>query len=280
MFEEFYQIGNPERDRARGLGLGLAIVKRLTTLLGCPLTLRSVPGKGSVFKLGLPLSHSPLADEAVSSEPVPLSPSPGLILVIDDEVAIQDAMRSLLGEWGHEVIVAGSCAQMLERVANRAQRPDLIICDYRLRGAENGIEVIERLQSEYNHDIPAMLVTGDTGPERLQEAQQSGHLLLHKPVARGKLRAAIGNLMSAGVQNDAETLIRVCAVRARTPQLQQIGLPRRAGRLRAVHHVQRLEDGGDVRLDGLVGQAQATADLLVRLALAQQAQHLQLALGE
>ena len=120
-----------------------------------------------------------------------------MILVIDDEVAIQDAMRSLLGEWGHEVIVAGSCEQMLERVANRPQRPDLIICDYRLRGAENGIEVIERLQSEYNHDIPAMLVTGDTGPERLQEAQQSGHLLLHKPVARGKLRAAIGNLMSA-----------------------------------------------------------------------------------
>ena len=204
VFDEFYQIGNPERDRARGLGLGLAIVKRLTTLLGCPLTLQSVPGKGSVFKLVLPLSHSPQADEPTPSDPMPLAPSPGLILVVDDELAIQEAMHSLLGEWGHEVIVAGSCEQMLQRVANRSQRPDLIICDYRLRGDENGIQVIERLRSEYNHDIPAMLVTGDTGPERLQEAQQSGHLLLHKPVPRGKLRAAIGNLMSSAAADPAE----------------------------------------------------------------------------
>jgi signal transduction histidine kinase/CheY-like chemotaxis protein len=204
VFEEFYQIDNPERDRAKGLGLGLAIVKRLTTLLDCPLTLASVPGKGSVFKLSLPLSDGTLAEDTPSSDPTPLAPAAGLILVIDDELAIQDAMRSLLTEWGHEVIVAGSCEEMLARVADRPTRPDLIICDYRLRGAENGIDVIERLQSEFNHDIPAMLVTGDTGPQRLQEAQQSGHLLLHKPVPRSKLRAAIGNLMSSGGADAAE----------------------------------------------------------------------------
>lgn len=204
VFEEFYQLGNPERDRAKGLGLGLAIVRRLTTLLDCPLTLTSELGKGSVFKLAVPLSEGPLAEEAASSDAAPQSPSAGLILVVDDELAIQDAMRSLLTEWGHEVIVAGSCEQMLARIAHCTARPDLIICDYRLRGAENGIEVIERLRSEYNHDIPAMLVTGDTGPDRLKEAQQSGHLLLHKPVPRGKLRAAIGNLMSAAAPDAAE----------------------------------------------------------------------------
>ncbi|MEQ1805567.1 MAG: HAMP domain-containing sensor histidine kinase [Burkholderiaceae bacterium] len=48
VFEEFYQLDNPERDRINGLGLGLAIVKRLTTLLDCPVTLASEPGKGSV----------------------------------------------------------------------------------------------------------------------------------------------------------------------------------------------------------------------------------------
>ena len=197
VFEEFYQLGNAERDRSKGLGLGLAIVQRLSTLLDCPLMLASEPGKGSVFRLAVPLSHSAPASEEEASDAASLSPSAGLILVIDDEVAIQAAMRSLLTEWGHEVIVAGSCEQMLERVAHCRTRPGLIICDYRLRGPENGIEVIERLQSEFNHDIPAMLVTGDTGPDRLQEAQRSGHLLLHKPVPRSKLRAAIGNLMGA-----------------------------------------------------------------------------------
>jgi signal transduction histidine kinase/CheY-like chemotaxis protein len=196
VFEEFYQIDNPERDRAKGLGLGLAIVKRLSALLDSPLTLASAPGRGSVFKLSVPLADVSHAEDVAGSDAAPLAPPPGLILVIDDELAIQDAMRSLLSGWGHEVIAAGSCEEMLMRVADRQARPDLIICDYRLRGAENGIEVIERLQSEYNHDIPAMLVTGDTGPQRLQEAQRSGYLLLHKPVPRGKLRAAIGNLMS------------------------------------------------------------------------------------
>jgi len=53
---------------------------------------------------------------------------------------------------------------MLERIATSPVRPDLIICDYRLRDGENGIAVIERLQSEYNEDIPAVLITGDTAP--------------------------------------------------------------------------------------------------------------------
>ena len=68
-------------------------------------------------------------------------------------------------------------------------------CDYRLCEHENGIAVIQRLQSEFNEDIPALLITGDTAPDRLLEAQASGFFLLHKPVANSKLRAAIGNLI-------------------------------------------------------------------------------------
>lgn len=201
IFEEFYQLDNFEHDRAKGLGLGLAIVQRLTKLLDCPLTFESVPGKGSVFKFSVPLSEEALPPQSAVAESASPTASSGLILVIDDETAILEAMRSLLSEWGHEVVVAGSCQQMLERIGRLRTRPVLIICDYRLRGAENGIEVIERLQLEFNHAIPAMLITGDTGPERLMEAQKSGFLLLHKPVPRGKLRAAIGNLTGAVVRD-------------------------------------------------------------------------------
>jgi signal transduction histidine kinase len=197
VFEEFYQLDNPERDRVKGLGLGLAIVKRLSTLLECPLVLESEPGKGSMFGISLPLADVQGLPLAAALE-LPASPlARGLILVVDDEMAIQEAMRSLLSGWGHEVIVAGSCAQMLERLATCATRPNLIICDYRLRDHENGIAVVRRLQSEFNADIPALLITGDTAPERLQEAQESGFFLLHKPVANAKLRAAIGNLIQS-----------------------------------------------------------------------------------
>lgn len=196
VFQEFFQIGNPERDRAKGLGLGLAIVKRLAALLDLPLDFRSVPGRGSVFSIAVPLGRVP-DTLGVPAEPAESALPRGLILVIDDEVAIQEGMRSLLSSWGHEVIVAGSGAEMLALTATCPTRPDLIICDYRLRAAESGIEVIRRLQSEFNEDIPAVLVTGDSAPERLLEARDSGLMLLHKPVANARLRAAISHLMSA-----------------------------------------------------------------------------------
>ena len=119
----------------------------------------------------------------------------GLILVIDDEVAIQQAMSTLLTGWGHRVFVAGSAAAMQAQLADCYDKPDLIICDYRLRGEQTGIVAIRQLAEAYNDDIPAVLITGDTAPDRIGEAQASGHLLLHKPLSNSRLRAAIGQLM-------------------------------------------------------------------------------------
>ena len=199
VFREFFQLSNLERDRAKGLGLGLAIVDRLAKLLDCPVTLRSTPGKGSVFKISVALAQRQRLG-APSPQGAPRFAMPrGLILVIDDDRVIQSAMQSLLSSWGHDVIVAGSGAEMLDRVATVSRRPDLIICDYRLRDGENGIGVIKRLQSHYSERVPAVLITGDTASDRLQEAQESGLVLLHKPVAEIKLRATVGNLMRARV---------------------------------------------------------------------------------
>lgn len=195
VFQEYYQIGNPERDRAKGLGLGLAIVRRLSQLLNCALTLRSEPGRGSCFEIVVPFATR---DSADASETVEVgSLATGLVLVIDDEVAIREAMASLLGGWGHEVITAGSGDEAIKRLSQCPDKPDLIISDLRLRDNENGIEVIDRLRSEYNETIPALLITGDTAAGRLVEAQKSGLLLLHKPVPNSKLRAAIANLIKA-----------------------------------------------------------------------------------
>lgn len=198
VFEEFYQVGNPERDRTRGVGLGLAIVKRLTTLLGHRLDLRSQPGRGSCFAVEVPIAETgeahPIVAPAESLAPVQLGS--GLILVLDDELTIQIAMKTLLEGWGYRVLAAGSGDEMLEAIATAAEAPRLIVCDYRLRDNETGTMVVERLRSEFNDDIPAMLITGDTAPDRLREAEASGLLLLHKPVPNSKLRAAIAHLTS------------------------------------------------------------------------------------
>ena len=118
MFEEYYQVGNPERDQTKGLGLGLAIVRRLAELLGCELELRSEPGRGSCFEFTLPLAK----DAPIAAEP---EPSPenrrgalagGLIVVVDDEQAIRQATASLLTGWGFHVVAAASGDEAVARL--------------------------------------------------------------------------------------------------------------------------------------------------------------------
>jgi signal transduction histidine kinase/CheY-like chemotaxis protein len=196
IFQEYYQLGNPERDRTKGLGLGLAIVRRLVDLLGCELKVRSRLGYGSRFEVSVPIATEAIQASKQSSGGTSGALAHGFIVVIDDELAIRNAMSALLKGWGHEVIVAGSGDDAIDCLSDYAQRPDLIICDYRLRDGENGIDVIEQLRSEYNEAIPAMLITGDTAPDRLAEAKASSLLLLHKQVSNGKLRAAIVNLIA------------------------------------------------------------------------------------
>ncbi|MEO8062209.1 MAG: ATP-binding protein [Pseudomonadota bacterium] len=197
IFKEFYQVANPERDRSKGVGLGLAIVRRLTALLGHPLKVRSAPNRGSMFALELPQSDAAISATVPAAEEGVDLPATGLILVVDDEATIQMAMKSLLEGWGFKAIVAGTFDEMLAQLANCPDRPALIICDYRLRAHEDGINVIERLRAEYNDDdIPGMLITGDTAPDRLKEAQESGLLLLHKPVSNSRLRASISHLVA------------------------------------------------------------------------------------
>lgn len=188
IFEEFFQLGNPERDRRQGLGLGLAIARRLAVLMACPLTLSSMPGRGSVFALALPPAR-PDADLPVVRE---IAMRRGrFIVVIDDEIDIQRAMRELLVRWGHRVLVAGSCGDALVLLTDIPDMPDLILADYRLRDGENGLDGVERLREEYNADIPALILTGDTAPERLREASERGHRLLHKPLRPYALERAL-----------------------------------------------------------------------------------------
>jgi signal transduction histidine kinase len=204
VFQEYYQLGNAERDRSKGLGLGLAIVRRLIKLLNCELKLRSQPGRGSCFEISVPRSNELKKGVEKGAAAASGAFARGLIVVIDDESAIQRAMFSLLKGWGHDVVTGGSGEEVMRHLAIQPRRPDLIICDYRLREGENGIEVIERLRSEYNQDVPALLITGDTAPDRLIEAQASGLILLHKPVPNSKLRAAIANLIGSDKDDDAE----------------------------------------------------------------------------
>lgn len=200
IFEEFYQVGNPERDRRRGLGLGLAIVRRLAQLLGHRLDMSSTVGGGSVFSVEIPLGQDVCAESpaACAQALSPASLAGRCIVVVDDERAVREGMESLLRGWGCRVITAGSAAEALQQLDAASGAPDLVIADYRLRDGENGIDAIRCLQTALGSSVPAILITGDTAPSRLNEAAASGYPLLHKPVRPAKLRALISGKMREG----------------------------------------------------------------------------------
>jgi signal transduction histidine kinase/CheY-like chemotaxis protein len=190
VFEEFHQVGNIERDREKGLGLGLAIVRRLAGLLHLVVVLRSREGCGTLFAIDLPAGTVVVTApaEAVGGETG--DGFPGLrVLVVDDENDILLAMTAVLQRWGCDVIAVESLALAREAMATRGWEPQMVIADLRLRDGESGIAVLDALRGAGESRLPALLITGDTSPERLQDIQDSGYRFLHKPASAARLRA-------------------------------------------------------------------------------------------
>lgn len=189
IFSEYHQLQNPERDRRKGLGLGLAIVRRLCQLLDIPISVKSKLGAGSTFTLTVPRGDEskiiPALPEDESYDHDALS-----LVVIDDEQDIVEGMEQLLSGWGHKVIAATSIQGALSALENEAA-PDVIIADFRLGGQASGLDAIRVISEEFNCDIPALLVTGDTAPERLIQAASASVPVLYKPLEPNVLKEAL-----------------------------------------------------------------------------------------
>ena len=199
IFGEFYRLAGAERDGSRGLGLGLAIVDRLGRLLGHPIEINSQPGRGSRFSMLVPLAavrREPAAPPFALQDVAAFDRlKDRLVVVIDDDELVRDGMGRLLQGWQCQVVTAASDEPILTRLAAEGRRPDLIISDYQLADGRTGLQAIERLRGALGEAIPALLISGDTAPERLREASASGHQLLHKPVAPARLRATLNHLL-------------------------------------------------------------------------------------
>ncbi|MBI2236593.1 MAG: PAS domain S-box protein [Magnetospirillum sp.] len=189
IFEEFTQLGNPERDRSQGLGLGLAIVERLARLLGHRIAVRSEPGRGSVFSVEVPRIDALAATAPARRRRTLAAPGAGrLVVIIDDEPVVLKGLSMVLKNWGYEVIAAGSEAEAMDKLAGQDKAPSMILADYRLREGHTGTEAVAHIRDRFQSAIPSILITGDSAPERLREAEASGLAILHKPVQPPELR--------------------------------------------------------------------------------------------
>jgi len=214
IFEEFYQVDNPGRDRSRGLGIGLSIVQRLSRLLGHPVEMHSRPGRGTHFRVVLPaMSAQPASPPGLLAAGLTegrqqamrraASVLPARVLLLDDESDIREAMTGLLRSYGVDASAVedeAGAAAVLEQARREARPFDLLMCDYRLADGADGLDVGLRLCREGRGGaaaLPLLLVTGETSPDRLQRVRESGIPVLFKPVGADSLLHAMKQAIAA-----------------------------------------------------------------------------------
>jgi PAS domain S-box-containing protein len=198
VFDEYYQTFRNLDEARHGVGLGLSIARRVARLLGCSLDVTSTLGQGSCFTLGVPrVGERVIAASETPKSATSIAAEDGLVLVVDDEVAVADATAMLLGTAGMDVVVATGSQQALEKILAGGRAPGLLICDYHLGRKENGIEAIRRIREATRPSLPTIVVSGDTstGIVKTLNAVDGCHLL-SKPVDAGELLELSARLLS------------------------------------------------------------------------------------
>jgi CheY-like chemotaxis protein len=188
IFQEFQRLPQSRATEA-GLGLGLAIVERLCRLLAHPLRVQSVPDRGSVFALQLPVT----APEPVLPQLMlpALDKANASIWVIDNDATICQAMDTLLTSWGYQVQSGADAAAFSAQA-----KPDLLIVDYQLADGLLGTTVAQQLKSQAGFaDLPVLMITANSQQQLAIELKQQGYQLLYKPVRPLQLKSMLRHLL-------------------------------------------------------------------------------------
>ena len=212
IFEEFRQLDNTARERSRGLGLGLSIVRRLGSLLGHPISVQSLPGKGSVFSVALPICApaiflTPGAAASVQSKTgisdagfAPSLPArrTGAILVVDDDPEVRALLALILSDNGLSPMVVPDGPAAMALIDSGAAAPDLLLTDYNLPNGMDGLVVASQVRARLGAALPVIMLTGDISTRALSAIAGQRCLQLNKPVKPRDLILAIQTLLPAG----------------------------------------------------------------------------------
>jgi PAS domain S-box-containing protein len=193
IFQEYYQ-GAHGAERG-GFGLGLAIVRRMGEMLDHRIDVRSTPGKGTAFLIEVPRGDS--NDDAAEGAQAPTYERghfPGVILAVEDEASVRASLSRMLRTRGVEAIVVATANDALARVSRQEIRPDLLLCDYNLRGSANGVDTVNALRAALAWNIPAIVMTGDIRSDIVDSIAGQGISVLIKPFSADELLQHVARL--------------------------------------------------------------------------------------
>jgi two-component system, sensor histidine kinase len=205
IFQPFVQLGNPERDREKGLGLGLSIVNAVVSLLdGHRLELKSIEGRGSRFSVRMPVAGQialPGAAISPAEAASPLSPSAlrGLyVLLVEDDSLVRASMEALFARWGVLSDAVRSVAELNDLLKTIERVPDLVISDYRLPEMSTARDVVRLLAAHVSRPVRCLVVTGEA--EAIIQSVLPEACVVSKPLSADVLVARMLELTEASAR--------------------------------------------------------------------------------
>lgn len=183
VFEEFYQVSNHTRDKAKGLGLGLSIVERLIGILDHELSLDSRVGEGTSVSIKLQRSESVDApalpdDQFIRDRNSTSLPTGFWVHLVDDETAVQNSVTAFLETFGAKVTISESSAEAIEFLS--VNQPDALLVDIRLQDGDSGLAVVDSVDDP---TLPIAVVTGESITDGDLAHDYPHLLMLQKPVS-------------------------------------------------------------------------------------------------
>ncbi|WP_227268180.1 ATP-binding protein [Roseobacter weihaiensis] len=197
IFEEFFQVRAREESKKMGLGLGLNIAARMAQMLEHKISVDSVPGKGSVFSIDVPLGNVWQSDIGVPevSEAIGGQFAGICAIVLEDDDILRGTISTLLERWGIEVTSTESRAAFDRLVVDTKLEADILLADYRLGVSDTGTQAAKDLSQLYGRPVPTVIMTADTDPKLVEEIKADGFPLLIKPISPPQLRVLMHNLL-------------------------------------------------------------------------------------
>ena len=199
-FEPFARLANA--DVQEGFGLGLNITKELTEMLGGQLEVDSKKGKGTTFRITLPLPSASGIKEDIPELRTTDLPKNLRVIAVDDDKVILNLIQQQMEYAGVHCDTCRNPSEMVERL--REGHYDLLLTDIRMPGM-NGYELLELLRNSNvgnSKEVPVLVITAHV-PRKKEELMEAGFDgCLYKPFAREELYAAVNAALERGKERN------------------------------------------------------------------------------